>query len=282
MARWFLRLLSAPVLAILLSSSVPVVRGLHRIDEKCSACNAIVYELDRALRFEIKGQSAIVVGRLDSRGKRVGRKTNYEVSELRVIEVMERLCPQMQHYGKTKMDDGSEKWQRVNYAEGDVVIDGTMTLGGAQGHTQGQELKVWCDAMVEKHEEQFEEAIKGGPEGLAKTICVDSLNVCGEDLKANVAELAPPPNMQRKPKEKKTPEEWKKYKLKKKLEDTRNDLARVEKLKTLKTKERDKLKDEIKRFKNKAQKLKENIAKLEAEEKTLLAEPSAESKASEL
>ena len=43
------------------------------IDEKCSACNAIIYELDRALRFEIKG-SAIQTGRLDSRGKRVGKK----------------------------------------------------------------------------------------------------------------------------------------------------------------------------------------------------------------
>ena len=49
------------------------------MDEKCSACKAIVYELDRAMRFE-KPQERITrkLGRqvLDSRGdKRAGRES---------------------------------------------------------------------------------------------------------------------------------------------------------------------------------------------------------------
>ena len=230
------------------------------IDEKCSACNAIIYELDRALRFEIKG-SAIQTGRLDSRGKRVGKKTNYEVSELRAILIMDNLCPQLQHYGKTVMDDGRSKWQRINYAEGDVHIDGTMTIGGAQSHTEGQQLKVWCDAMVEKYEEEFEKAVQAGPDGLNEKLCVNGLRVCAPDGKSPA--LPAPPTSKKKTQSKKkrklTTEEKEKKKLNKQHIDLRNELERVNRLKDGKIAERNKLKEEIKLYKNQAQKLKDKL-----------------------
>ena len=236
------------------------------IDEKCSACNAIIYELDRALRFEIKG-SAIQTGRLDSRGKRVGKKTNYEVSELRAILIMDNLCPQLQHYGKTVMDDGRSKWQRINYAEGDVHIDGTMTIGGAQSHTEGQQLKVWCDAMVEKYEEEFEKAVQAGPDGLNEKLCVNGLRVCAPDGKSP-ALPAPPTSKKKKQSKKKrklTTEEKEKKKLNKQHIDLRNELERVNRLKDGKIAERNKLKEEIKLYKNQAQKLKDKLKIVENE-----------------
>lgn len=236
------------------------------IDEKCSACNAIIYELDRALRFEIKG-SAIQTGRLDSRGKRVGKKTSYEVSELRAITIMDNLCPQMQHYGKTVMDDGRTKWQRVNYAEGDVVIDGTMTIGGAQSHTEGQQLKVWCDAMVERYEEDFEKAVQAGPNGLTEKLCVNGLRVCAPDGKSP-ALPAPPKKTSKKNTQKKrklTKEEKEKKKLNKKRVDLVNELSRVNRLKDAKIAERNKLKEEIVLYKNQAQKLKDKLKALETD-----------------
>merc|ERR1711871_1841622 len=180
-------------------------------------------ELDRALRFEIK-RTAIQTGRLDSRGKRVGKKTNYEVSELRVILIMDNLCPQLQHYGKTVMDDGTSKWQRINYAEGDVTIDGTMTIGGAQSHTEGQQLKVWCDAMVERYEEEFEKAVRAGPEGLNEKLCVRGLRVCAADGKSPA--LPAPKEKKTKSKSKKKPKLTKEEKEKKRLGKNRRDLQR--------------------------------------------------------
>ena len=237
------------------------------IDEKCSACNAIIYELDRALRFEIKG-SAIQTGRLDSRGKRVGKKTNYEVSELRAILIMDELCKQLQHYGKTVMDDGSSKWQRINYAEGDVHIDGTMTIGGAQSHTEGQQLKVWCDAMVEKYEEEFEKAVRAGPDGLAEKLCVNGLRVCAADGKSPAL---PAPSKKSsssgknvgKKKRKLSKEEKEKKRLNKDRKNLLSELDRVNRLKEEKIKERNKLKEEIKVYKNQAQKLKGKLKAIE-------------------
>lgn len=239
-----------------------------RTDEKCSACNAIIYELDRALRYEIPG-SAIQTGRLDSRGKRVGKKTNYEVSELRAITIMDNLCPTMQHYGKTVMDDGSQKWQRVNYAEGDVVIDGTMILGGAQSHTEGQQLKVWCDSMVEKYEEEFEAAVKGGPTGLVEKLCVKGLKVCAPDGKAPALPAPKKSKKSKKPKRKLSEEEKKHNQLRKERKNAQRDFDRVDRLKMEKIAERNKLKEEIKNYKNQAQKLKDNLAKIDEKMKQM-------------
>ena len=217
--------------------------------------------------FEIKG-SAIQTGRLDSRGKRVGKKTNYEVSELRAILIMDELCKQLQHYGKTVMDDGSSKWQRINYAEGDVHIDGTMTIGGAQSHTEGQQLKVWCDAMVEKYEEEFEKAVRAGPDGLAEKLCVNGLRVCAADGKSPAL---PAPSKKSsssgkgagKKKRKLSKEEKEKNRLNKDRKNLLEELDRVNRLKEEKIKERNKLKEEIKVYKNQAQKLKGKLKAVE-------------------
>ena len=166
--------------ALLATASTAQVAFLG-IDEKCSACKAIVYELDRAMRFE-RPQENIKVGRqvLDSNGKRsVGRVVNYKQSELRAITIIDGLCPTMQHYGKV-VKDGESRWMRVNYAEGDVVIDGSMTLGGAQSETEGRALKLYCDRIVEEHEDDWVTATQAGVDKLEERICTTMLELCGK------------------------------------------------------------------------------------------------------
>ena len=57
------------ILCLLLTTPTSSQTTVLATDEKCSACKAIVYELDRAMRFE-RPQENIKVGRqvLDSKG----------------------------------------------------------------------------------------------------------------------------------------------------------------------------------------------------------------------
>jgi hypothetical protein len=221
------------------------------IDEKCSACKAIVYELDRAMRFE-RPQENIKVGRqvLDSSGKRsVGRVVDYKQSELRAITIIDSLCPTMQHYGKV-VKDGESRWMRVNYAEGDVVIDGSMTLGGAKSETEGKALKLYCDRLVEEHEDDWVSATQAGVDQLEERICTTMLKLCGKAAVQRVEEEA---NKARKIKEKfkkraLTADEKRINKKEKKVKQLRNDLQRMKRIQKGKVKSRDQLLKDIEKY----------------------------------
>ena len=136
-----------------------------------------MYELDRAMRFETP-QENIRIGRqtLSTDGKRTGSSVDYKHSELRAITIIDNLCPTMQHYGKV-VKEGESRWMRVNYAEGDVVIDGSMTLGGAKSETEGKALKLYCDKIVEEQEDEWVEATQAGVDQLEERICTDMMKV---------------------------------------------------------------------------------------------------------
>ena len=222
------------------------------LDEKCSACKAIVYELDRAMRFETP-QENIKVGRqvLDSNGKRsVGRTVDYKQSELRAITVIDSLCPTMQHYGKV-VKDGESRWMRVNYAEGDVVIDGSMTLGGAKSETEGRALKLYCDRIVEEHEDDWVAATQAGVDNLEARICTKMLKLCGKEAEEALKEKE---DNERKIKEKYakpalTIDEKKLRKKEKMVDQLKKDLSRMERIKKGKISQRDKLIKDIAKYK---------------------------------
>ena len=115
--------------------------------------------------------------------------------------------------------------------------------------------------MVEKYEEEFEKAVQAGPDGLNEKLCVNGLRVCAPDGKSP-ALPAPPTSKKKKQSKKKrklTTEEKEKKKLNKQHIDLRNELERVNRLKDGKIAERNKLKEEIKLYKNQAQKLKDKL-----------------------
>ena len=170
-------MLHSLLLALLVLPSAHAQFAFLGLDEKCSACKAIVYELDRAMRFETP-QENIRIGRqtLSTDGKRTGSSVDYKHSELRAITIIDNLCPTMQHYGKV-VKEGESRWMRVNYAEGDVVIDGSMTLGGAKSETEGKALKLYCDKIVEEQEDEWVEATQAGVDQLEERICTDMMKV---------------------------------------------------------------------------------------------------------
>ena len=148
--------------------------------EKCSACHALVYELERAMKEETP-QPAVKVGRqvLGSDGKKKGRVIDYQYSELRAITLVDGLCPNMKHYGKLEKN-GKTKWLRVN-GMGEVFIDGTMTIGGQKSESEGHALSMYCYTLLEMNEEAFVNATRQGAEDLDKRLCSDLLKVCDEN-----------------------------------------------------------------------------------------------------
>ena len=210
-------------------------------EEKCSACKAVMYELDRMLRFE-KPQSGIMKNRrLSSDGKVLhGEVTDYRNSELRAITIVDSLCAGMKDYGKVQKD-GHAKWIRVNYAEGDVVIDGSMTLGGQQSTAEGRALQVYCDKIVEQHEDAFTAAVQEGPDGLEEKLCVNTAKLCLPDLPSAEEEAASEnaaatnknknKNKNKKKKKKLSAAEKKVAKMEKALAKKESELERLERIK---------------------------------------------------
>lgn len=236
------------------------------LDEKCSACKAIVYELDRAMRFE-QPQEKIKLGRqvLDSRGdKRAGREIDYKKSELRAITIIDSLCPTMQHYGKV-VKDGESRWMRVNYAEGDVVIDGSMTLGGQKSTTEGKALKLYCDKVVEENEDDWVEATREGVDDLENRVCGNMLRVCGEEAeKAEKEREARERRIKLKHKKKAlTPQQKRLQNKIKKVDQLRKDVKRATRIKLEKMRAKDKLVKDIARYKKEVAKFKEELKEAE-------------------
>lgn len=69
----------------------------NAIDAKCSACYAVADELEFKLKKErMRKDSIKSLGGLDQHGKRnVLREVSYDMSELRVIELLEDFCGEM-------------------------------------------------------------------------------------------------------------------------------------------------------------------------------------------
>ena len=70
---------------------------------------------------------------------------------------------------------------RVSFAEGDVVIDGTMTLGGAKAprrkSTQATTSDLWKSTKMSGSKPTRE-----GVDDLENRVCGKMLRVCGEGL----------------------------------------------------------------------------------------------------
>jgi len=134
--------------------------GIPALDElKCSACCSIVAELERNLETEKPRMNVDLRNTLTTKGAG-GKEIDWAVSEARIIEQLEQLCKGMHHYGVTVQDDGTASFQRHSVGGGSVHISGTMKIGTKKYHQDRQELTVYCDALVEEHEDLLGEAVK--------------------------------------------------------------------------------------------------------------------------
>ena len=118
------------------------------IDAKCSACEAVATELQEALERERPRNHLDMRGRLDSKGNRLGRMIDYKVSELRFVELLESLCPDVGDYSLSEPKDGGPKvWSK------------DKRLGGAKGKAQRAEIEGYCHRIVEEQEEALQGAL---------------------------------------------------------------------------------------------------------------------------
>ena len=69
------------------------------VDEasRCSACCSIVAELERNLETEKPRMNVDL--RRTLAGKDAGKVVDWSTSELRTLELLEGICPAMEHYG---------------------------------------------------------------------------------------------------------------------------------------------------------------------------------------
>ena len=129
------------------------------VDEasRCSACCSIVAELERNLETEKPRMNVDL--RRTLAGKDAGKVVDWSTSELRTLELLEGICPAMEHYGVTRVADGAY-YQRHSVSGGSVHVSGSMTIGGDKYQHDRGFLRSYCDRVVEEHEEPLGEAIR--------------------------------------------------------------------------------------------------------------------------
>ena len=129
------------------------------VDEasRCSACCSIVAELERNLETEKPRMNVDL--RRTLAGKDAGKVVDWSTSELRTLELLEGICPAMEHYGVTRTDGGAY-YQRHSVRGGSVHVAGSMTIGGEKYQHDRGFLRSYCDRVVEEHEEPLGEAIR--------------------------------------------------------------------------------------------------------------------------
>ena len=124
---------------------------------RCSACCSIVAELERNLEVEKPRMNVDL--RRTLAGRDAGKVVDWAASELRTLELLEGICPAMEHYGVTRTDGGAY-YQRHSVRGGSVHVSGSMTIGGERYQHDRGFLRSYCDRVVEEHEEHLGEAIR--------------------------------------------------------------------------------------------------------------------------
>lgn len=185
----------------------PALAGVpHFHAMKCEACEAIVDELDTTLREEttkVEGRMDMdLLSRLDSKGKRQGKVVNYEMSELRAMEVLEKLCEGVNHYRTVENAEANagRGAGRFWFSKMEHYHDrGTVEIPEKE-HEEGNKraLKNFCAQLVEEYEDELTAVIRRGTPGknkddpkapaerrdwlmstpLHKELCVDTARYC--------------------------------------------------------------------------------------------------------
>ncbi|XP_023525225.1 protein canopy-1-like [Cucurbita pepo subsp. pepo] len=151
------------------------------IDDKCAACNAVAEEIERGLSNEKPRNHLDMRHRLDSKGQRKGKVIDYRVSELRVVELLDGLCENMQDYTIDKTDSTGQQW---------IKVDNWDNLANKQeARAYSKDISTYCGRLLEEAEDDLAELIKKGSiraGNVSKVLCHDLSRHCS---KASGAQL---------------------------------------------------------------------------------------------
>ena len=133
------------VLAVCLTATT--VYGLPSLNSemRCSACQTIAKELDKALRIETPQMNVRLSGRMPGTGGRQ-REVKWKVSELRLIETFESLC---QHRMEGYFLMGDKRWIKANSGKRNSALLKALTGGGSGNLDVGGAKSQEC--VVESH-----------------------------------------------------------------------------------------------------------------------------------
>lgn len=145
------------------------------LDAKCNACQAVMSELLERLEKERPRNHLDMRHRLDKDGKRYGKVIDYKVSELRMLELLEDLCKELDAYEYQQPTDADPEgtWSRQlkpNKSAGELT----------QAHQLTKQLVNYCHLFLEEHEEQIMKLIRDGaaPADLTRSVCERLSGVC--------------------------------------------------------------------------------------------------------
>ncbi|KAH6782801.1 TLR4 regulator/MIR-interacting MSAP protein [Perilla frutescens var. hirtella] len=147
----------------------------YGIDDKCAACNAIAMELERGLSNEKPRNHLDMRHRLDSKGQRQGKLIDYRVSELRIVELLDGLCENMQDYTLEKVDS-SIQWIKVKNWD-------TLKTNKQEARAYSKDISSFCGRLLEETEDELSERIKKGSVNVgevSKVLCQDLGRYCSK------------------------------------------------------------------------------------------------------
>ena len=141
------------LLTFLALASAPTA---HAIEAKCSACRAVAKELSKKLSQDSESASQKVVdmrGRLDSTGKRYGKRISYKVSELRFIEILEGVCDDDEGSVKAlQLDETRGIWRVPKRNSGEKIL-------GARAKAMRADITGYCARLIEETEDALQSAV---------------------------------------------------------------------------------------------------------------------------
>ncbi|KAL1540612.1 protein seele-like [Salvia divinorum] len=147
----------------------------YGIDDKCAACNAIATELERGLSNEKPRNHLDMRHRLDSKGQRQGKLIDYRVSELRVVELLDGLCENMQDYTLEKVDS-SRQWIKVKDWD-------NLKTNKQEARAYSKDISSFCGRLLEETEDELSERIKKGSVNageVSRVLCQDIGRYCSQ------------------------------------------------------------------------------------------------------
>jgi len=135
---------------VLVAACANVARA---IEGKCSACRAVGKSLARALREDAESADQKVVdmrGRLDSRGKRYGKRISYKTSELRFVEILESVCDD-DVVGEYQFHEETSRWR--------IPPNPVKKIRKERGKQMKKEIIGYCHRVIEESEETLQSAV---------------------------------------------------------------------------------------------------------------------------
>lgn len=167
------------VVALVALLGLSRISDAARIDAPCSACRAIAETLQTRIDQEPTRNHLDMRHRLDSQGQRYGRLIDYKVSELRVVELLENLCTEMNQFSLITVStpgpapppspEGSAgsapastqtsttwHWERITKAAPDT------RPAQQEEEARQKQLTTYCGRVLEEYDEEITHAIQKG------------------------------------------------------------------------------------------------------------------------